>query len=120
MDFSLLFTQCAAHLDSRGRSHFSCTICTYHCMSRRGILKHMQTIHNKHKDDSALDTFGLSCRVCDSQFWTAAERSQHEVSEHSEEATHLLLKCHICYEKFTSKVSNFKYCTKIKMNLSQT
>ncbi|XP_034236771.1 oocyte zinc finger protein XlCOF7.1-like [Thrips palmi] len=94
----------SANLDDRGRSHFSCTICTFHCMSRRGILKHMETIHNKHRDDSALDAFALGCRICDSQFWTASERSQHEVSEHSDDATHLMLKCYLCHEQFTSKV----------------
>lgn len=82
-------------------SLFTCTICPFQKSSRKRIIEHMESHHNS---DEAMNTFALPCRICDVQFWSVSDRSQHEVSEHSKEASYLMMKCYLCSERFSSKV----------------
>lgn len=69
------------------------------------MLSHMEINHNFVRNlDTAVNDLSLRCRVCQDRFWTAAERCKHEVGEHAPDISHLILKCYVCLEKFSSKV----------------
>lgn len=93
----------AAHKSRR--PYLCCPKCPYQTQSQKGILDHLESSHgclkNVHED---MNTFSFQCHFCKAPFWTVAERSEHEVLEHSNHAADFMIKCHMCMAEFSSKV----------------
>lgn len=107
----------AFHSEGKARLVLSCPVCPFECTSRREMVRHFETCSDSLRDpDRALAALSLYCRVCADQFWTVEERSNHEVSEHPEEAAYLTLKCYICNDGFSSKVGYFVFTSFSNIN----
>ena len=95
----------ATSAEDKARLLLSCPSCSFECTSKRGMVQHFNTSSDCLRDpDKAVAALALDCRVCGENFWTVEERSNHEVSEHPERAAHLMLKCYVCSDCFSSKV----------------
>ena len=89
----------------------SCPVCPFECTSRKEMVHHFEAYRDCFiNPERALAALSLYCRVCGDQFWTVEERSKHEVSEHPQGAAYLMLKCYLCNDCFSSKVSFTYFC----------